>query len=363
MKKLGMIAFFLLLLFLLPPPPVWAEGSAVDVGAVEEALDEEAREIGGELKTDGSYDLDGALARLWARAKRTALEKLRGELREMTRIAALAVLCCVAESLCGEARIRELISICACAAVTVCVAGSVDSLTGDLTAAMNEMCAYARAALPAVYTAAAVSGAVVSAGAKYAAVLLCLNIMMELLFRLTIPLIYAYLALCVCRSIFPNAVLNAAVSLSKWLAVSMMTLLTTGVSAYIGLTAALTGGADAMAVKGTKTVIASALPVVGGILSDAASVVLAGAAVIKNAAGVFALIGVCALSITPFAAIGAKLLLFRLCAAIAAAAEGKRLAGLLGDMGSALGMLLGVLGSLTLLLFLSFMAAIRTVSA
>ena len=68
MKKLGMIAFFLLLLFLLPPPPVWAEGSAVDVGAVEEALDEEAREIGGELKTDGSYDLDGALARLWARA-------------------------------------------------------------------------------------------------------------------------------------------------------------------------------------------------------------------------------------------------------------------------------------------------------
>ena len=296
MKKLGMIAFFLLLLFLLPPPPVWAEGSAVDVGAVEEALDEEAREIGGELKTDGSYDLDGALARLWARAKRTALEKLRGELREMTRIAALAVLCCVAESLCGEARIRELISICACAAVTI-------------------------------------------------------------------PLIYAYLALCVCRSIFPNAVLNAAVSMSKWLAVSMMTLLTTGVSAYIGLTAALTGGADAMAVKGTKTVIASALPVVGGILSDAASVVLAGAAVIKNAAGVFALIGVCALSITPFAAIGAKLLLFRLCAAIAAAAEGKRLAGLLGDMGSALGMLLGVLGSLTLLLFLSFMAAIRTVSA
>ena len=128
------------------------------------------------------------------------------------------------------------------------------------------------------------------------------------------------------------------------------------------LTGALTGGADAAAVKGTKTVISSVLPVVGGILSDAASVVLASASIIKSSAGVFALMGVCALCLGPFAAIGVKLLLFRLCAAAASAVEGKRLALLLGDLSAALGMLLGVLGTVTIMLFISFMAAIRTVS-
>ena len=83
----------------------------------------------------------------------------------------------------------------------------------------------------------------------------------------------------------------------------------------------------------------------------------------RVAAGVFALVGVCALCLSPFLAIGVKLLLFRLCAAVASAAEGKRLAVLLGDMSTAFGMMLGVLGSLAILLFLAFLSAMRTVSA
>ena len=35
---------------------------------------------------------------------------------------------------------------------------------------------------------------------------------------------------------------------------------------------------------------------------------------------------------------------------------------LLGDLSAAMGMLLGVLGTVTIMLFISFMAAIRTVS-
>ena len=66
--------------------------------------------------------------------------------------------------------------------------------------------------------------------------------------------------------------------------------------------------------------------------------------------------------LTPFIAIGVKMLLFRLCAAVASALEGKRLAMLLGDLSNAFGMMLGVMGCLTIMLFVSFMAAIRTVS-
>ena len=357
MKKL----LFCLLFFLLLAAPAYAE-NGIDVSSVEEGLPEDAREISGELVTDGSYDMRGAIARLADRAKRELAERAGEELREMTRIVAIAVVCTVAQSVCSDSRMTEILSLCACSSVVALTVGSLGGLASELTEAIRRLCDYARAALPAVFTASAVSGAVVSAGAKYAAVNLCLNVMMDVLQRITLPLIYAYLALCISRCACPNAVLNAAASTLKWLCITTMTLLTMGVGAYISLTGALTGGADAAAVKGTKTVIASVLPVVGGILSDAASVVLASASIIKSSAGVFALVGVCALCLAPFAAIGVKMLLFRLCAAVASAVEGKRLAMLLGDLSAAMGMLLGVLGTVTIMLFISFMAAIRTVS-
>ena len=342
--------------------PVFEDESVLDVSAVADELTEEAREISGDLTTDGSYDVRGAIGRLYDRAKQKTVDRVRGELRELVRIVAIAVACAVAESVCSEARIRQIVSICACAAVTMIAAGPLDSMAGELTESIRMLCDYARASLPAVYTASALSGAVVSAGAKYAAVSLCMSVMMDALQRITIPLIYAFLAISVSRCICQNAILDATASAIKWACVSVMTLLTMGVSAYITLTGALTGGADAIAVKGTRTVIASALPVVGGILSDAASVVLASAAVIKSSAGVFALVGVCAMCLGPFLAIGVKMLLFRLCAALSSAVEGKRLAALLGDLSTALGMMLGVLGTVTIMLFISFMAAIRTVS-
>ena len=351
-----------LLLFCLLIVPVYAEDEGLDVAVVEDALDQSAREVSGTLTTDGSYDVRGAIGRLMDRTKAELRERAQEEIRELVRIAAIAVVCALGETVCTDGRVAEVVSMCSCAAVVLTAAGPLDSRAGELTEAIRTLCAYARAALPAVYTASAVSGAVVSAGAKYAAVSLCLSVMMEVLSRVTIPLIYAYLAVCISRCVCQNALLNAASNVIKWGCVTAMTVLTMGVSAYITLTGALTGGADAIAVKGTRTVIASALPVVGGILSDAASVVLASASVIKSSAGVFALIGVCALCLGPFVAIGVKMLLFRLCAALAAAVEGRRLASLLSDLCAALGMMLGVLGAMTIMLFISFMAAIRTVS-
>lgn len=354
--------FFILLLALLLTAPVYAEEAEIDVSVAEEELPQDAREISGELLTDGSYDVGGAIGRLLDKAKRETVEKLHDELRETAKLIAIAVVCAAAEAVCPERRIHEIISLCACAATAVAVTGSVDSLAGGMIDTIMVLNDYSRAVLPAVYTATAVSGAVVSAGAKYAAVLLGLNILTETLQRFAIPMIYAYLALCVSRSVFANAVLDTAISVLKWCMITGITVITLGISTYIGLVGALTGGADAAAVKGTKLVISNALPVVGGILSDAASVVLASAAVIRNSAGVFALVGICALCVTPFVAIGVKTLLFRLCAAVASALEGKRLAVLMGDLSTALGLMLAVLGCVAIMLFISFMAAIRTVS-
>ena len=164
MKKLLFCLLFLLLL----TAPAYAE-NGIDVSSVEEGLPEDAREISGELVTDGSYDMRGAIARLADRAKRELAERAGEELREMTRIVAIAVVCTVAQSVCSDSRMTEILSLCACASVVALTVGSLGGLASELTEAIRRLCDYARAALPAVFTASAVSGAVVSAGAMESA--------------------------------------------------------------------------------------------------------------------------------------------------------------------------------------------------
>ena len=123
----------------------------------------------------------------------------------------------------------------------------------------------------------------------------------------------------------------------------------------------LSGTADAAAVKTAKTVISTALPVVGGILSDASASVLSAAGVIRASAGAFSLVAVCALCIAPFARLGVKLIVFKAASAVAETVPNGRMSALLDDIGTAMGILAGTVGSFAVILFFSFTSAIRAV--
>lgn len=341
--------------------PVY-EDVLTGVGAVEEALPQTEREISGELSLDGSYDTAGALKRLWQHTADTAVQKLREELSYSVGLIAIALVCAAASALCGEKGVGEYISIAGCCAAALLLAGSLDSVIADAVSAINRLSDYSKAAMPAVFTAAAACGAVVSSSAKYAAVCLAMDVIMSAAQRLIIPLVYAYIAISVSGSIFQNPILRTAARISKWCATTAMTALTLAFSAYISITSLISGSADAVAVKTAKTVISNSLPVVGGIISDAASVVLSAASVIKNSAGAFSLVAVCALCAAPFAALSVKMLLFKATAAAADMVEGGRLSGLISDMGTALGMLLGLVGCCGIMLFISIMSGIKVVT-
>lgn len=359
---------FLISLLILPlltvsagAEPVYAD-ALPEVQAVEDALPESEREVSGELSLDGGYDTTGALQRLFQRFITKAKEQLREELNYVAGLISIALICAVAAALCAEGSLKDYISIAGCCAAAVMLAGRLDGVIADAVSAINRLSDYSKAAMPAIFTAAAACGAVTSASAKYAAVCLAMDVIMSAAQRLIIPLIYAYIAISISSSIFPNPILKTAARLSKWCATTAMTVLTLAFSAYISLTSLVTGSADAVAVKTAKTVISNSLPVVGGIVSDAASVVLSAASVIKNSAGVFSLVAVCALCAAPFAALSVKMLLFKATAAAADMIEGGRLSALINDMGTALGMLLGLVGCCGIMLFISIMSGIKVVT-
>ena len=74
---------------------------------------------------------------------------------------------------------------------------------------------YSKAALPVIFTAAAAAGALTSAGAKFAAVSLALDVLMSIAQKLVVPLVYAYLAVTVANGVFPNSLMAAAARFTK----------------------------------------------------------------------------------------------------------------------------------------------------
>ena len=341
------------------------EQAAAQTGAaqVEQALPEAERQISGPLRLDGGYDTDGALKRLWTRLADKARESFNESLRHAVSLLGLSAVSALAGSLCRDKNVGAFAEQCSCCAAALLLAGSVESVIGQASQALSLLSDYSHAALPAIYTAAAVSGAAVSAPARYAAASLVMDLMISAQLHLILPLVFAYLAAAVSKSLFDNGILRALCRLLKWSVTKGLTGITLGFSAYLSLTTLVTGSVDAVAVKTARTVLSTVLPVVGGILSDSASTLLSAAALIKNSVGAFSLMAVLALCAGPFAVLSVKLLLFKSTAAATELLAGARLSQLVGELGTCFGMLLGMVGSCGIMLFLSIMAGIKVVSA
>jgi stage III sporulation protein AE len=130
---------------------------------------------------------------------------------------------------------------------------------------------------------------------------------------------------------------------------------------YITVSGVLSGAADTVAVKTTRAALGGFVPVVGGIIGDAAEAILAGASVIRASIGVFGLLAVLAIALTPFIRLGIAYLLFKLTAALAGITAEPKLVKLLGDIGSAFGLILGMVGAGVFILFVAILSSMRAV--
>ena len=101
----------------------------------------------------------------------------------------------------------------------------------------------------------------------------------------------------------------------------------------------------------------------GGILSDAAESVLVGAGVLRGSVGVVGLLAALTICIGPFLQLAVHYLTYKLSAALTGTVADPRLSGLLDNIGSAFGLVLGMTGACALLLLISIAAAVSVVTA
>lgn len=361
MKKL---LLFLLLALLLAVPcraDLETDGAALlDTDKLENAVPGAAGELLSGASVGG--DTDSALGAVLRGFRDDLLSALRSGGKNAAAVLLIALLCAAVSALFEYGQTPEICTLAGCLGISAVAVSGVRSLIGLGTEALTALSDFSAVLLPTLCSAAVSSGAVTSAPAKYAATALFMNVLLTGAKNFIVPLIYGYLVTVIAGAALGGTALKSASKLLKWLCVIAMTVLTLAFTAYLSITGAVSGSADAAAVKFTKTAISATLPVVGGIVSDAASSVVAGAGILRAAVGAFGAVAVCAVCAGPVAALGAQYLLYKAAAAAAGALPAGRLAGLIDGVGDACGMMLGLTGCGAVMLFISIISSARAVT-
>ena len=109
---------------------------------------------------------------------------------------------------------------------------------------------------------------------------------------------------------------------------------------------------DGITAKTAKTVVSSAIPVVGKILGDAVDTVLGCGIVLKNAVGIVGVIIVIGICVIPIIKLSILFLSYKLLAIVSEPIADKNIVGLLEQIGDIFKIFLGIICALSFMLII-----------
>lgn len=356
------VAAAAVLLLLLCAVPAWA----VLPEEVEDALSPDAQALLEQLDEDtaDSGTLSKGAAKLWDNACRLLAAEFRSSLRVMVVLLGAVLLYGVAEGSFQAAEhplMANFVPLSFVLVITMTAAGDVQTMMGAGTETMEQLDVLSTALLPSLAAAVAASGGIVSAGVRQVATVFFANLLMTLIHSVLLPLVYFYVAASAADAMLPgNPLKRIAAGIKKvvtWALTGALVLFT----GYLTISGAAATSADALTLQVTRTVISTAVPVVGGIISQASGSVLSGAGLLKNSIGIFGMLAVLATCLTPFLRLAVQYLLYKITAFLAGTAGNGTLVELIDALGSAFGLMLGMVGSCALLLLISITSSVSVV--
>lgn len=238
---------------------------------------------------------------------------------------------------------------------------STNSLLHLGTQTVREISEYGRLLLPVMTAALAAQGGITSSAALYAGTAIFDALLSTIISGILVPLVYIQAALAVANSALGEDMMKKMQDFAKWLTTWCLKTILYVFTGYMGITGVVSGSTDAATLKVTKLTIAGMVPVVGGILSDASEAILVGTKVMKNAAGIYGMWAILSICIGPFLKIGVQYLLFKLTAAVCGAFSAKQTTKLIQDFSGIMGLLIGMIGSVCLLMLISTVCFLKGV--
>lgn len=316
-------------------------------------------EAGAEVMPDSTDSFAGGLWELF----QGALETVRPDWKEAgaagLSLVAVAMMAAILDmTVQGRRNLLDLAAVGAAAAMLLENTNALIRLGMDT---VQELSQYGKLLLPVMTAALAAQGGAGTSVALYGGTAVFDAVLSGLIARILAPMLYLFLALATAGGALGEQTLrkmrDGVKSLVSWCLKTLLTVFTT----YMSITGVVSGTTDAAALKATKVTISSVVPVVGGILSDASEAVLVSAGLMKNSAGIYGILAMLAVFVTPFLRIGTQYLVLKAVAAVCGMFGSKALVELIGDFSTAMGLLLAMTGAMCLLQLISTVCFLKGV--
>lgn len=311
-----------------------------------------------------SADFTGGIAEIWRDGWREFQIYLTSGVRAVAAIMAGVVALGVAEGAApaGKDVLEQYVSVAGTLWITATAAGDFDTLIGLGRETITEISHLGEVLLPFLAAAEAAGGGVTAASVRQAAAVFFAGVLLAIIERILLPAVYLYIGTAAAGAVLEGDAMERISDLLKkfiaWCLGGLLTLFT----GYLAVSGAVAGAADARAVRLAKAAVSAAVPVVGGILSEAAESVLAGAGLLRGALGTFGALAVLGSCLLPFLRLGFQYLLYQCASLVAAAAGPPKLTKLLAMLGDAFGLVLAMTASSALLLLIAILSSLTAVS-
>lgn len=257
-----------------------------------------------------------------------------------------------------SAKALDLAGVAAVAAVLLEPSTALIELGVETVTQLRE---YGKLLLPVMAGALAAQGGVTASTGLYVGTAVFDAVLSGAVTGLMIPMLWIFLAVAIANAALDKPMLQRIRDLIRWLmewALKLTLYLFTG---YMAVTGVVSGTADAAAAKAARIAISSAIPVVGGILSDAADAVLLSAGTLGSGAGIWGILTVLAIFCAPVLRIGCQYLLLKVTAALGGTLGSSGCGRLAGDFAEAMGLLMALVSTQTVLLLISTVCFLRGV--
>lgn len=224
-----------------------------------------------------------------------------------------------------------------------------------------EISSYSQQLLPVVSTALVASGGTTKAVALYLGTAFADSLLSRVISQVVCPMVYLFAAVSIGKALTGNSLLaRMGDMLKSWITWGLKLVLYC-FTGYMTITGVVSGSTDAIALRAAKLTISGAVPVVGGIISDASEAILVGAGAVRSTVGIGGLLVVLAITAAPFLQVGAQYLLLKLTSAWCSVLGTARHSALVESFAQAMGLVLAMVGTCSLLQLISIICFMKGV--
>lgn len=264
-------------------------------------LDSETKERLGDLGIEDvnfSSLFDVSFSKIFSFVKKAAEGKLESPLKSLMKLLSVIILIAVCESFMpDDDKMKNVINMAAVLfSVTVIISPLYDAMESAVSSV--GVCAdFMKSLIPVLVGIVSASGNPSLAVSFQSCAFAAAEVISALGKNYVVPIVGAVTALDLTGSLMPSMKLSGITELVKKTVIQTLSFTATLYVSFLGIKGALANAADTVASKGIKLVISSAVPIVGGAVSEAYSGIIGSLVLVRSTVGIFGIIVIAVITV------------------------------------------------------------------